>query len=479
MRRHPTVQQIRQLLSSDGSWRQEAAALHLLECEHCRRMALDELEPDLSPADRGEILGKVLPFHRSAGGAATSSAAVGSDEAGSDASSPDAALSGVPCPGIGFGERLHSRLAAAELEMAAGGDLLEELKGHPTERWPELFDRDSRFLSAALAGEIIDHSRAVGYREPLRAVQLARRALELIDRLPAELYGDSLLDDLRLRAWTRVGTGYRLAGELALAESAFRHAERWKDDTPDPQEKAGYLYLLGLLRKDQRRFDEALELFEDARRLSVEIDDRDRLMQLLISTGSLHVERGDAEEALPALLDALNLIDDRTDSRVALFARSNLAHCFVELGDYAGARRIFESCRAEYAASEDSFVRLRALWMDGRIESGLGDIERAESCLTAARQGYLERGQHYDAALVSLHLAEVYARTGRSSEVKVLAEEMADEFLAQDIPAEAMAALAFFRQAVEQERATGKLVGGVARFLQRAQTDPGLKFRGA
>jgi tetratricopeptide (TPR) repeat protein len=193
--------------------------------------------------------------------------------------------------------------------------------------------------------------------------------------------------------------------------------------------------------------------------------------------GSLWMDRGEPETALPALLDAQVLLNEVSDPRIVLFARSNLANCLVELGDCAGARELFEQCREDYAAAPDAYVRLRALSLEGRIAAGLGEVESAERMLAEVRAGYLERAQHYNAALISLHLAALYARQGRSAELRALAEEMAAIFLAQEIPAEAMAALAFFRQAVEQDRATEDLVGGVARFLQRAHTDPGLRFR--
>jgi tetratricopeptide (TPR) repeat protein len=302
-------------------------------------------------------------------------------------------------------------------------------------------------------------------------------AIELVERLDPALYGDRLLDDVRARGWALIGDCCRLAGDLKGADGAFRRSARLIEESPDPEELATHLYLRGVLRKDQRRFAEAVRLFGRARRLSEEIGDREKVVRILISTASLSMDRGEPEQALPAFLDAQILLNEVSDARLALFARTNLASCLVELGDYAGARELFEQCRAGYSAAPDSYVRLRARWLEGRIAAGLGEEEDAEQILAQVRTGYLERVQHYDAALVSLHLAALYARQGRSAELKALAEEMAAIFFAQEVPAEAMAALAFFRQAVEQDRATEDLVGGVARFLQRAHTDPALRFR--
>lgn len=454
MRGHPTTDQIRRLLDVGGPTRGQQTALHLLECERCRRAAVRELE---QAGGASEVLARILRHpaadHPSAGAEALAASEL-----------PPATE-----------ERLLARLSNAVREVNAAEELLAELRRHPPERWGLLFDNSDRYRSLALARELIQVGHREGFEDPARGAEVARLGIELAERLDPALYGDRLLDDVRARGWAMIGDCYRLAGDLKAADAAFRRSARLIEDSPDPEELATHLYLRGVLRKDQRRFAEATRLFEQARRLSEEIGDRDKVARILISMGSLRMERGEPEEALPALLDAQVLLGEVSDPRVVLFARGNLANCLVELGDHAGARELFEQCREDYAAAPDAYVRLRALSLEGRIAAGLGEEERGEALLAEVRAEYLERAQHYNAALISLHLAALYARQGRSAELRALAEEMAATFLAQEIPAEAMAALAFFRQAVEQDRATEELVGEVARVLQRAQTGSGLR----
>lgn len=447
MRGHPTTDQIRRFLDVSGPARGQQTALHLLECERCRQAAVRELEHG---GGETELLARVLRH-------------------------PAAVRPHAVSPQPATEERLLVRLSTAIEEVSACGELLAEVRSHPLERWPLLFANSDRYRSLALARELVHAGHREGFEDPARGVTIARLGIELAERLDPTLYGDRLLDDVRARGWAIIGDCYRLAGDLKAADAAFRRSARLVADTPDPEELATHLYLRGVLRKDQRRFAEALRLYERARRLSEEIGDRDKVARILISIGSLNLDRGEPEEALPALLDAQVLLGEVSDPRVVLFARGNLANCLVELGDYAGARELFEQCREDYAAAPDAYVRLRALSLEGRIAAGLGEEERGEALLAEVRVEFLERAQHYNAALISLHLAALYARQGRSAELKALAEEMAAIFLAQEIPAEAMAALAFFRQAVEQDRATEDLVGGVARVLQRAQTGPGLR----
>lgn len=448
---HPTNDQIRRFLDAQESRDSRRTALHVLRCEVCRQAAARELRAGEGDV---ELLAKVLRYPSRRAGAAPSNGASAAAE-----------------------RRLLARLDAASAEIEASGPLLEELRRHPLERWPLLLESSSRFHSLALARDIVQAGHRLGYDEPHRGAAMARLGIELVDRLDAAFYGQRLLDDVRGRGWAVIGDCQRVAGDLRGAEAAFRRARRLLEETADPEESATYLYLLGILRKEQRRFPQALRLYREARRLSEEIGDREKVARILTSLGGLHMERGEPEEALPALIDALAMVDAQTDSRIGLYARINTVLCLIELGDHLGARELLEQCREQLAAVSDSYVRLRARWLEGRIAAGLDESESAEEILSQVHSGYLARDQHYNASLVSLDLAALYARQGRSERLKALAEEMTAVFLAQDVPAEAMAALAFFRQAVEQERATEELVGGVASFLQRVRVDPGLKFR--
>ena len=115
--------------------------------------------------------------------------------------------------------------------------------------------------------------------------------------------------------------------------------------------------------------------------------------------------------------------------------------------------------------------------MKGKIARGLGQLEQAEALFVAARDGFLEEGIPYDTALVSLEIALLYAEQGRRAELKRLAAEMVPIFASRHIHREALAALAFFRQAVETERAGVEVVEKVAEYLRKARHAPDLRFQ--
>mgnify|MGYP006208110867 CR=1 FL=1 len=73
-------------------------------------------------------------------------------------------------------------------------------------------------------------------------------------------------------------------------------------------------------------------------------------------------------------------------------------------------------------------------------------------------------------------LATLYAEQGRTDDLKRLAREMLPIFSSLQIHREALAALAYLKQAIETERASLAVVSSVADFLRRARHDPGLRF---
>ena len=70
------------------------------------------------------------------------------------------------------------------------------------------------------------------------------------------------------------------------------------------------------------------------------------------------------------------------------------------------------------------------------------------------RDGFLQEGLGYDAVIVSMDLALLYLRQGRTAELKTLAREMLPIFRSQDVHREAVAALVLFQEAIREEQIT-------------------------
>ncbi len=90
--------------------------------------------------------------------------------------------------------------------------------------------------------------------------------------------------------------------------------------------------------------------------------------------------------------------------------------------------------------------RIAAAGSRARSPSASASRSEAEDHFLAARDGFLAVGVPYDAALVSLELALLYAEQKRLPELESLARELLCIFASRGIEREAIAALVCLRQ---------------------------------
>ncbi len=175
-------------------------------------------------------------------------------------------------------------------------------------------------------------------------------------------------------------------------------------------------------------------------------------------------------------VEVLELIDAEQEPRLLMCARHNLVLALVDAQRFPEAQRLYRDTRSLYRSFPDVWTQNRRKWVKARIARGLGQLQQAESLLWSVREGFMAEGIPYDTALVCLDLALLYAEQGRAAELKRLAAEMLPVFASRHIHREALAALTFFQQEVEAERADAATVARVVDFLRKAQFAPDLSF---
>jgi tetratricopeptide (TPR) repeat protein len=327
---------------------------------------------------------------------------------------------------------------------------------------------DSRFQTWAVCQILLRKSLEAAFDEPAQAVNLAELGVVVAQRLgPA--YDPSWVFDLQARAEACLGNARRVLGELRSAETAFRRAEAFlgESTTGNTQVRAEVLDLKASLRRDQKRLDEALRLLEEASSLSLETGDEHALGTALLKKAKILEETGELETAVELLRQAVARIDPARSERLSVYALHNLVWTLTTAGRHDEAVGMLPRVQELFRriARPIDFIRLR--WAEGRIAAGLGQRGEAETTFLAAREEFLRHGMGYDAALVSLDLAGLYAQDRRTAELKRLAAEIAPIFEARDVHREALAALVLFREACQDERLTPQLADQIAHTLQR------------
>ncbi|MGH7340635.1 MAG: tetratricopeptide repeat protein [Candidatus Rokuibacteriota bacterium] len=352
-----------------------------------------------------------------------------------------------------------------------------KLLAQPRARRELLVRNDRRFCEPGAIDRLLEEARMAAFEEPALGEHFARLAVLAAEGLDISEHGRLTAARYRGLALASCGNARRLACDLEGAEDLLEEAVRLlRDEARSDLDSALAATLLASLRKDQRRFAEALDLLERAIEIYAGVGDDLHHARALCTLGSLHLDAGAPEQALSPLMEALALLDQAEDPRTALNIRHNLALTHAEVGRFPDARRVFESCRPLYALYRDRWTDLRSRWLEGILASGEQSGARAEELLEAVCADYRRDGLDYDSALVGLDLAFLYARQGRYGDLRRLVQEMMPTFFSRHLHREAVTALAFLRRAVEAERVTAETVRTVATYLRRSRFHPGLRF---
>lgn len=363
-------------------------------------------------------------------------------------------------------------------ERVEAPGLFVQLTSSTPEQRDLILQNDPRFRTWGVFELLIERSSETSIHNPDYAEELGLLAIRLSGYLDQGLYGDALIEDLRARAWGYIGNAHRVRSDLQGAEDAFASAyAHLLTGTKDPLERAVLLDLEASLRRDQRRFNDASRLLRRAIAIFLQSDQRHRAGRSLVKLSTVHHYAGDPEGGIPLLYQAISLIDSEQEPRLLICARHNLIDDLAASGRHLEAQKLYRETRLLYRSFPDSWTQNRRKWVRGKISRGLGQLDHAESLFLAAREGFIGEGIPYDTALVSLELAKLYAEQGRTADLKRLAQEMVPIFSSLHIHREALAALAYLKQAAEAERATVDLVSEVAAYLRRAQHDPALRFQ--
>ncbi len=315
---------------------------------------------------------------------------------------------------------------------------------------------------------------------PPRALVLAQAAVDLALLLDPGFYTPRLLADLKARAWAHLGNARRVVGNLRAADAAFEQAFQWLQKGSGALiSRATLLDLLGSLRKDQRRLDEAARCLVAAAE-TYEATGQTRLVaKVHLTLGLVDEARGDLEGAVAHLTNAQRLIDPAEDEALYALCQHHLVFFLAEAGYLDEAEIRIPLVRQRYRVLGDHVRLLQLLWVEAKVLRGQARFDAAEAAFLEVVSGLHTSGNVGQMAFAQLDLACLYAELGRSEDVRRLAAEAYLRFSDCGAPQQALAAMAHLCAVVETEVATLGLVQSVARFVTASHRDPDLRFRPA
>ncbi len=338
-----------------------------------------------------------------------------------------------------------------------------------------LVEELEEYWSEALCVRVAAESIQSAPNRPTEALELAELALLIAERIPG---GE--VERLRLQgyAWAHVSNARRVCNDLPGAERAMLRARGlWEAGgalgNPGLLNQAWLPGLEAALRRDQRRFPEALKRIDEA----LALDPGELRCQILLTKAQIHETLGDPETSTAALLEAATLVNPSKEPRHAFGVRFNLLVNLCHLERFVEAEPRLPEVKELAERLGEELDRTRVVWLEAKIAAGLGRTEEAKAAFEQARQVFRRRTLAFDYALVTLELAVLLLEQGRTGAVKTLAEEMLSIFRAQKVERETLAALQLFCDAAQRETVTVDLARRLVKFLYRAEHDPELRFK--
>lgn len=312
--------------------------------------------------------------------------------------------------------------------------------------------------------------RALWSSEPQKALELAEVALAI---LPKKVESSSDIEEdveVDARTWSFYGNVQRILSDLPEADRAFRRATHILKRFGGKDAIDGELWgFKASLSRARRRWQEAIEAVGKAAQIYAALELWPDVGRQLLNSAKIHCDAGKPHAALAELRRAVPLLDLAAEPRLAFTAASIELHLLCETAQYQTAQEHVPHARdlAERYAGPADLLRVR--WCEGRAAAGLGDLAHAETCFAEARRGFVEQGIGYDAALVSLDLAVLYAEQGRTAETRELAQEMLAVFDSRGVRTEALAAAFLFCNAVSKEQASLEALTSLRQRIQQVK----------
>ncbi len=359
------------------------------------------------------------------------------------------------------------RQRKAEAARREAEPLAETLKSASPRDRESLLAFFPEFRSWAMAERLSHDSACAAAHRVDVAEELVQLGLAVARRVPGkaqrartEGYCTGFLANVR-----------RVATEFDEGSEVFAEMWKlWRDGEPAaslPLSESRLLELEASLRREQHRFPEALERLHRA----FELCDGGPLAtgRILLKKERVLYQLGDFAAALDTLAEASPFVEASGDPQLLFALRFNRVSDLCSLERFPEAAPLLPAVR-EMAIEQGRQIELiRLLWLSSRLAAGEGRVAEAVAGLKQVVRDFTDLPLPYEAALAALDLAVLHLESGRTAEVKELAEAMGGIFKAKGITREALAALSCFCEAAQQEIATVALAKRAIAELEKAQ----------
>lgn len=357
-------------------------------------------------------------------------------------------------------------LTSGEIEPLETAEKVAELEKHPAEKRLEIVD-ELQLTSPALVHALVERSRDIANENPPLAVELAELALKSLEVLERSEPDAKLIANLRVAGWIHLADIRRYGSDERGAEQALAQAERFHHSAGEElATEAEIVRHKAILRRDQRRFEEAAVLLGRALEIGRELDREEQIGELSVMLAEVYNELGNFAAAIPHLLEALGRKDDGPQ-KLALYDR--LLSAYIETEKHTEASELLPQAQQAAVAHGKDYDRIRFRWIEGVLLRDLGRFAESEDVLLEARDEFSEIDDAISAALVCLDIADLYCRQKRTADLEKLGASLVSLFGSLQHHREALVALRLLHQAAEERRVSQVMLHNARITLQSSQ----------
>jgi tetratricopeptide (TPR) repeat protein len=434
---------------------------------------LDDRSAVNAPDDLQEHLGHCTSCHRLFDSVQEFFSCLGDAEVWGEA---DPALeSAEPDPAMIEEFLAHARRIGREEAVAE--EMVPALLATPAETWRAEMHLTPELRSLPALRVMSVEARKVLETSPERALRITTLAAEFAEVLPLDSYSGDSVFHLRGACWKEQANALRYLGRFKEALKALDRAEICFSHASASQfNLATVAYVRATVLCEIQRTEEALSLARSSADIFLAHGDVQRYAHARILEGGVHVEQrqyATARDTFMALIKPLRAAGDLpTLARVY----SAIGHTLIQIGDTEAAGTYFLQAMLMFQESGNAIGKIKSRWGLGRLLVSSGKLEEGVVRLRETRAEFEAMMMRHDAGLVSLDLAEALLAMEEREEIPAICGALVEQFSSEGMNSNAMKALAYLREAVDDQSVTADIVRHVREYLEDLPRQPARAF---
>lgn len=362
-------------------------------------------------------------------------------------------------------------------EDSRAAAILPELLAGAREEWLPRLQEHPEWRTAGMVRKLIEASQRAIDTMPPDALEMTRMATHVAEGLPVDSTGS--VHQVRGAAWRDHAYALYYIGRFADAEQAIRTAESHLALCKVDEYERGRLGIVrALVSRAFERFEEAVAAAVTSTSTFARFGDSRRHASARLAHVHLLFSRHDYVTADCVLRELDMQLRDTDDFDTHARVLGNLGYCAWRLKNVEEGVRFYELSLAMYATLGVVTERVRNHWALAMMLAEAGRLEQAYTRLCELLPEMERLGMTSEAALNALNMSELLLADGRYEQVEDLCRSAMRMYERAGIAhgTRALTALGFMHEAVQQRKASSRLVRNVRDYIRRLPEQPNLLF---